>query len=76
MCFTQGKLLNYYGNKIPGLCFKIETYFKHLYQLLDLVLVFSDGLLHDFLDVHKKVINPLNIQSSLSSVSLTFYGLS
>ena len=66
MCI-QGKLLNCYGNKIPSLCFKVETYFKHLYQLLDLVLAFSDGLLRDFLDVHKKVNSPLNIHSLLSS---------
>ena len=65
MCFTQGKLLNHSGNKIPSLCFQVETYFKHLYQLLDLVSGFSDGLLHDFLDVHKKVISHLNIYSLL-----------
>ncbi|CBI35900.3 unnamed protein product, partial [Vitis vinifera] len=53
--FYAGKLLNHSGNKIPSLCFQVETYFKHLYQLLDLVSGFSDGLLHDFLDVHKKV---------------------
>ncbi|KAA8540261.1 hypothetical protein F0562_024176 [Nyssa sinensis] len=50
-----GKLENNYGNGNPHLCVLIGAQLKDLHSLLDLVLTFSNQLLHDFLAMHRTV---------------------
>ncbi|KAF8388344.1 hypothetical protein HHK36_027010 [Tetracentron sinense] len=50
-----GKLVNYAGHVNPELCSQVGTYVKHLPMLLDLILNFGDGLLKEFLAMHRTV---------------------
>ncbi|CAL5443785.1 unnamed protein product [Camellia sinensis] len=50
-----GKIVNHCGKGNPHLCVQVEAHLKHLYSLLDLMLTFSNSLLHDFLVVHRMV---------------------
>ncbi|KAI3759776.1 hypothetical protein L6452_07827 [Arctium lappa] len=47
-----GELMNLYGNEETSLCF-VEAQLKHLYSLLDLLMTFGNGLLNDFMVVHR-----------------------
>ncbi|KAK9282811.1 hypothetical protein L1049_011033 [Liquidambar formosana] len=53
--FCAEKLLDHSGNQSPSLSFTVGAHFKHLHVLVDLILNFSDCLLHDFLALHKNV---------------------
>lgn len=66
-CLKQGELLNYYINSNPSLCSLIGAHLRHLWSLLDVILAFSDNLLHDFLTMHRIVSSFPN--SSLSVFS-------
>ncbi|CAK9179916.1 unnamed protein product [Ilex paraguariensis] len=48
-------LVNHYGSANPSLCFLVGSHLKHLYSLLDLILTYSNALLHDFLVMHRTV---------------------
>ncbi|KAJ9568543.1 hypothetical protein OSB04_004509 [Centaurea solstitialis] len=49
---SAGELMNLYGNEETSLCL-VEAQLKHLYSLLDLLITFGNGLLNDFMAVHR-----------------------
>lgn len=50
----QGELLNYCGEKNPGIS-SVFTQLRQLYVLLDMILAFGDNLMQDFLVMHSMV---------------------
>ncbi|XAR49907.1 hypothetical protein NMG60_11004090 [Bertholletia excelsa] len=52
---SAAKLVNHHINGKHHFCLWVGMHLKNLYSLLDLILTFSDCLLHDFLAVHRMV---------------------
>ncbi|XP_057977825.1 midasin isoform X2 [Malania oleifera] len=53
--FYAREVVNHSGSRIPTLCAQTGEHLKHLHMLLDILLNFGDGLLHDFLSMNKMV---------------------
>ncbi|KAI3955573.1 hypothetical protein MKX01_034895 [Papaver californicum] len=49
------ELIENAGNKKPSVCSQVQTYLKQLHVLINLLLTFGDGILLEFLAVHRTV---------------------
>lgn len=57
----QGDLVTCDGSENPNLCTDLGAHLKHIYSLLEPLQIFSEGLLDDFLVIHRSVCFFFNI---------------
>ncbi|XP_043707635.1 midasin [Telopea speciosissima] len=60
-----GKLVNHAGYRDPNLCSQVGMYFNHLHGFLDLICGFGDGLLLQFLTMHRAVAEMTHMLTNL-----------